>query len=88
MPHTRQSRDARNMALKNLISISEPTSDIWIYIWSLYYHHILAAGKLDTIDSNKIQPEGTIKTHLMWDNLTEIKLNIGERIWLKNTESK
>ena len=30
--------------------------------------------------------EGTIITWLMWDNVTEIKLNIFGRVWLQNTE--
>ena len=42
---------------------------------SLYYHHILATGKLRSIDSNKTSLEGTIITSLMWDNVAEIKLN-------------
>ena len=55
---------------------------------SLYNHHILAAEKLENIDSNKTELQGTIITSLMWDNVTEIKYNIFGRVWLENTESK
>ena len=45
-------------------------------MWSLYYCHILAAGKLGSIDLNKTLLEGIITTSLMWDNMTDIYLNI------------
>ena len=40
-----------------------------ISMWSQYYHHILATGKLGSVDSNKTQLEGTMLTTSMWDNV-------------------
>ena len=54
----------------------------------LYYYHILAAGKLGSIDSSKTYLNGTTLTSLMWNNVTEIKLNIFGWVRLQNTESK
>ena len=34
---------------------------------SLYYHHILAAGKLGIVDSNDNWFEGNIIASLIWD---------------------
>ena len=50
--------------------------------WSLYYHYILATGKLASVDVNNAWLEGTILTSLMWNDLTEIKLNIFRQVWL------
>ena len=51
------------------------------HIWALYCHHILAAGKLRNIDSNK-DLKCTIIMPLIWDNVTETKCNIFGRVWL------
>ena len=37
-------------------------------MWSLYYHHTLAAEKLRSIDSNKTLLEGSTIKSLMWDD--------------------
>ena len=72
-PHTKQSGGAH----------ISTTTWLWkISMWSLYYHQVLAAGKLRSIDLNKSQLEDTIVTSLMWDYVTEIILNIAGGVWL------
>ena len=66
-PHTKQYGGAHISTTKRLWKIP---------MWSLYYHHILAAGKLGSIDLNKTYLEGAIITSLMWDYVTEIKLKV------------
>ena len=40
---------------------------LWkISMWPLYYHHILAAGKLESIDPNITWLKGATLTSLMW----------------------
>ena len=67
------------------------STSTWLWkvsMWSLSYHQILTAGKVESIVLNKTWLEGTIIISLMWDHVTEIKLIIIGWVWPQNMESK